>query len=152
MDRRNRITGRFMFAKPFGLVFNDKDPRCVSKAKQCFAKESDINEIIRKARKTGLLPRVVGAKFGDFSNGEDFFGWRLKMLQAERDFQSLSAKVRDRFGNNVGDLLDFLADPKNNVEAVELGLKDKSVLPVKVTDGTVVKEVLEPAKSNEPQA
>lgn len=64
--------------------------------------------------------------FGDFSNSGDLYDVQRRIAVLNNTFGLLPAKVRDRFGNDPGAMLDFLADSKNDKEAVELGLKDKA--------------------------
>ena len=40
-------------------------------------------------------------------------------------FDNLPSDVRNRFNNNPAQLLDFVADPENKEEAIELGLLPK---------------------------
>lgn len=44
-------------------------------------------------------------------------------------FSGLDLKLRQRFGNDALKMVDFLTNKDNHVEAVALGLLDKSVLP-----------------------
>ena len=94
-----------------------------SRTKQSFLEEADINNIMRKYINTGVLP--VGERqptYGDFSSGQDYQALQDQLLQARMDFELLPADIRDRFGNSPEALIDFLSDPDNHEEAVELGL------------------------------
>ena len=46
------------------------------------------------------------------------------VAQANTMFEELPATVRDKFKNDPGLFLDFVQDPKNGPEMVELGLTD----------------------------
>jgi len=100
------------------------------RTKQSFRDEADINVLMKRYEKTGRLvdPYVVGrrqAVFGDFGDGLDFMDAHQRVQDARKAFQTLPARVRDRFGNDPAELLMFLADPANAAEAVELGLRMK---------------------------
>ena len=44
--------------------------------------------------------------------------------EAQASFDALPSTVRERFSNNPGSLISFLADPSNRDEAIKLGLVD----------------------------
>lgn len=117
------------------LVFDPKDVRSKSKTHQSFAKDADINVIMGRYRKTGILvdPLAVNPykrpNFGDFSDVQDLPVMLERIRQADMAFMCLPAAVRERFGNDVSKLLDFVNDPKNLVEAVNLKLLPDSMLP-----------------------
>lgn len=95
-----------------------------SLTRQEFAKDADINNIMRKYSQ-GLAPIPSGSRppmFGDFSGGFDYQACLDKVIKAQDAFDSLPSAVRDRFGNDPAKLLDFISDEKNRDEAVRLGL------------------------------
>lgn len=106
------------------LFFNTDNPASVSRAQQHFLKESDINNIINKYRKTGVLGSPVRRPtyFGDFTDLGDFQTVHNKLIEANTAFMTLPAKVRDKFKGNVNELLTFINNPDNANEARELGL------------------------------
>lgn len=84
---------------------------------------TDINKIIAKFDKTGLITHVskFEAHFGDlqaidFKEAQDLVNNSMKM------FNELPSKIRDRFENSPENLLAFMADPLNRDEAIELGI------------------------------
>lgn len=94
-----------------------------SLTKQEFAEENDINFIVKRAQVTGELPLNMKAPvYGDFSEVPDYQSALNIVNEAQEAFQSLSSAIRERFSNNPAMMLDFLADPRNIKEAVELGL------------------------------
>lgn len=106
------------------LEFPKNDPASISRAKQGFKNEVDINTIMAKAKKTGLLPvAATDAFYGDFSSGNDFLTVQNRLLKARDEFNALSAAVRSRFENDPAKMLDFLSDPANEAEAIKLGLR-----------------------------
>jgi len=105
-------------------------------AQQHFADEVDINTIVERYQKTGLLvdPSKINesrrAIYGDFTNSADFFTAQAQILKAEEAFLTLPPKLRLRFENNPAMLIDFLDNPQNLKEAVELGLVTASAEPI----------------------
>ena len=94
-----------------------------SKTKQSFAKEANINNIMAQYVKTGVLPQGQRKPmFGDFSSGEELQSIMDRVVSAELQFSSLPSDLRNRFNNSAVSLLDYLADPQNEAEAIELGL------------------------------
>ncbi len=95
-----------------------------SAAKQSFKDECDINKIMAKYRKTGLIDHVNRYK-GDYSNLERGFEYQAGLnmiIEAKDAFESLPAEIRTRFGNDPGEFLEFVHDPESVDELVALGL------------------------------
>jgi phage internal scaffolding protein len=96
---------------------------------QQFKDDADINSIMERYQKTGLLtdPMNPGTRqpmFGDFED-MDFHEAQTFLANAFQDFEALPARIRDRFENDPGKLLDFLRDDNNRDEAIKLGLIEK---------------------------
>lgn len=101
-----------------------------SKTKQEFTKECDVNRIVGKFQRTGVLPVPVGVQpvFADVSEIGDFASVVRKVKAAENAFLRLDPKIRLRFKNNPAMLLAFLKDPGNREEAEKLGLVEKKAV------------------------
>lgn len=103
---------------------------------QSFRDECDINNIMLRSMQTGSLvdPAQVARAtrmpmYEDVSAmPESFMDAQVYVMEASAMFDELPSGVRQKFGNNVQKLLEFLADKNNRAEAVELGLiaKDKA--------------------------
>lgn len=94
-----------------------------SRTKQSFKAECDINVLMKKYESTGVLPPGVGVgKYSDFSDVGDYLDAQVTLLRAQDQFDSLPARVRDRFRNDPAQFLTFVMDPANKSEARELGL------------------------------
>jgi len=92
--------------------------------KQEFAKECDINHIMKRYGATGQLPirSDLQPVFADVSGIGDYADV-LRRIDASRDaFRQLSPELRARFNNQPDALVEFLADTANRDEAVKLGL------------------------------
>lgn len=100
-----------------------KDGKMMYTTEQGHKKECDINEILKKYDKTGLITHVnrIEAKFGDFTTGQ-YKTMMDQITDAKEMFQKLPSGIRNRFQNNPGKLLDFMDKPENREEAIKLGL------------------------------
>lgn len=110
---------------------------CISKTKQSFSTECDINKIMAKAIKTGMLVDSVGmasrqAVFADVADIGDYRVVMDKIAKANQAFDSLSAEVKNRFNNDPALLVAFMQDESNLEEACKIGL-----LPMKIWEDKV---------------
>lgn len=97
-----------------------------SATEQAHANAVNINTIVSRYQRTGVLPpssRVP--RYGDFSGCVDYHSCVEAVRMAEEGFMSLPAELRKRFRNDPGMLLAFLEDPQNRAEAESLGLVDR---------------------------
>ncbi len=95
-----------------------------SRAKQSFLEECDINTIMRKYEKTGLLDHTNTHQgdYGDFLGYEDYQSSLNQLLQAQEMFASIPAQIRAKFDNDPATFVDFAQNPENLAEMRELGL------------------------------
>jgi len=102
-------------------------PEGPSRTKQSFAAECDINTILAKYAKTGLIEHVkrYGGFYGDLPNGADFQTHLNAVIAGQDAFNSLPAKIRDKFHNDPAQFLAFVDDVENAEEMVTLGLREK---------------------------
>lgn len=100
-----------------------------SRTKSEFAEECNINNIVGRALKTGVMPSGTRKPlFEDFTEVKDYTETQRIIATAEQNFMQLAPEVREKFGNNVAELLDFIDNPENAKEAAELGL----IAPIEV--------------------
>lgn len=119
----DRVENRFKYPKHEGMKFSKDNPRQRSRTIVSMAKECNVNEIIRKYKKTGQVPHPfdpsgVGATpiYGDFSSGADFNAIQNTVVAVRSAFDSLPAAIRARFGHDPAQLLDFFADFVQNMD------------------------------------
>jgi phage internal scaffolding protein len=94
-----------------------------SKAQQEFKDEVNINNIVDRALTTGVMPSGNRQPlFDDFSEVHDYETVVDIVNNAETSFEALPSSTREKFGNDVTALLDFIDNPENKEEAVKLGL------------------------------
>lgn len=104
-----------------------------SMTQQSFKKECDINEIMRRFRKSGdpyylqRLGTYTEGHYGDFSQVVDYRSALDAVARAAEVFGALPAKVRRRFDNDPAAFLDFCENPANAEELVQLGLATRRV-------------------------
>ncbi len=103
-----------------------------SMTKQSFKKETDINTIMAKYEKTGLLAHVTEYQgyYGDLPSSVDYHDNIQAVIDAKDAFASLTASIRDRFHNEPEEFLEFVLNPENQDEINALGLGVKTTLPI----------------------
>jgi len=98
---------------------------CTTKGrtKQQFKDECDINTIIRRFLKTGVMDFTAKhePQYGDVT-GLEYTDCMNKVVQAKNLFLDLPAALRARFHNEPAEFLDFIQEPANKEEARKLGL------------------------------
>lgn len=98
-----------------------------SRTQQQFKKDCDVNEIVAKFKRTGSVTHVRNTQMGVYADltalPVDLQEARGIVLRAEQAFEAVPAHIRARFGHDPKNMIDFLADPANDQEAVKLGLK-----------------------------
>lgn len=105
-----------------------KVPRWISrmnhenKTEQAHKVTCNINTIMAKARHGQIIEQRPGGSYGDFSGEIDFHTAQNRIQQAYDEFMTLPATMRKRFNNDPGHLLEFLNNPENAAEAIELGI------------------------------
>lgn len=94
------------------------------RTKQAFKKECDVNVIMAKYRKDGIISHfsAVQGRYGDFIDAPDYHEAMTQIADAQAAFFMLPAAVRKRFGNDPGAFLDFAQNPDNFSEMVKMGL------------------------------
>jgi phage internal scaffolding protein len=94
-----------------------------SLAQQQFKDETDINNILRQFNITGLLPEApVSPRYGDFTGISDYKTAIDRVMATNNEFDALPAPIRARFDNDPANLIEFLNNEENRLEAEKLGL------------------------------
>ncbi len=103
-------------------------PVGVTMTKQSFKEECDINTIMTKYQKSGVLAHF-NANQGDYSNlihDGDYHSHMNFILAANENFSSLPSLIRRKFNNDPAVFLKFAADPDNLDQMIELGLSERT--------------------------
>ncbi len=108
---------------------------------QQFKEECDINRIMDRYLRTGVLSDPLSLRgpgtYADFTEMGDYMANMNKVVEAREMFESLPAKVRERFANNPANMIEFVMDSSNKEEAIKLGLlKIEKEVVEKVTSAT----------------
>lgn len=100
------------------------------RTKQSFKDDADINVIVSRFLKSGYLPPAVQEpRFGDVS-GLEFQEAMQLVAVAQSQFEALPSVVRSRFKNDPAAFLDFVGNPDNAPELIEMGLATAPVAPL----------------------
>lgn len=98
--------------------------RLKSMTKQSMKDETNINNIMRKFEKNGVIAHLneKQKQYGDYTEVQDYQASLNQVMHAQELFMELPATIRTRFSNDPGQFLSFVQDPKNQKELVDLGL------------------------------
>lgn len=116
--------------RPFERVRVLKTFSKASRTKQAFKDECDINRVMKKYEKTGVITHVnrFSGRYGDFISAPDYQAACNAVLAAQDMFMTLPSKVRARFENDPRAFLEFAQNPDNVDEMRELGLLKPEVV------------------------
>lgn len=123
---------KFSFIRPDRrrVSFSNVDPTTgeilPSMTKQSEMDACDINNIIKSYSPAGLLQLIsenqARGQYADLPDEVDYQTALNTVIEGERAFASLPARTRERFHNNPAEFLEFMADPRNQDEAISLGM------------------------------
>lgn len=114
-----------------------KGATCESLTQQQFAKDADLNEIVRRCGiKDADMPVIpLSEKVVDLSVLPDDLRSVLDIARAATDhFMSLPAALRAEFGNSPARLHSFVSDPANTEKCFEKGLLKRPAKPARRGD------------------
>lgn len=94
-----------------------------SLTKQEFKDEVDINNIINKALRGEFVRGAVNPGFyDDVSAVGDYHDMQDRMLSINDEFMKMPPEIRARFHHDPSLLVEWVNNPINKAEAIELGL------------------------------
>lgn len=95
----------------------------IGRVKPEFKKSCDVNEILKRYSQTGRINAMVKQPaFIDVSDVTEYQESLNIVIKAQQTFAELPAKVRDRFGNNPENFMEFVHEEGNEDEMIRLGL------------------------------
>ncbi|AXL15592.1 internal scaffolding protein [Microviridae sp.] len=118
--------------KAYDRVRTPTEIKGESRTHQAHKDECDINRIMQKWAKTGVVEHrnTFQGQYADFTNTPgDYQEAMNQILEANAMFMSLPSGVRRRFGNDAGSFLDFATDPENAAELQKMGLTKPPATP-----------------------
>lgn len=100
------------------------------RTKQAFKAECDINQILARYQRTGVLDfqQKHAPEYGDVT-AIDFQKAQFMIAEAKGMFAAMPAHLRSRFDNDPAKFLAFIEDERNRNEAEDLGLLKEKVKP-----------------------
>lgn len=92
-------------------------------AEQTHEKSCNINNIVNKFQRTGTIEHQNKheARYDDIT-GQDFETMMNIVANAQSMFEDLPSGIRAKFDNSPSQFLDYVQNPANKAEAVELGI------------------------------
>jgi len=110
------------------------------------ADEADINKILEKWFRTGVLDHVNQREqvFADATLVPDYATAQLHISIVNDHFMSLPSKDRLFFNNDPGQYLDFVSDPANAEALVKMGLATAAQVDAVTAAQVAASEVLPP--------
>jgi len=144
-----------MYTKPGRVTI---DCGSVSRTKQSFRKDCDINLIMSKYQKTGAIShfRAHSGEYG-YATATTFQEAMNVVATGRSLFEGLPSSLRERFKNDPARFLEFTQDEANADEMVELGLVDRGPpeldpeVPAQVAADLPVVPASEPAAGDSAQ-
>lgn len=94
-----------------------------SMTKQSMKSDCDINFILTKFQKTGMIEhrKEYQGTYGEFA-AIDYQEALNTVIQAQEVFESIPSSVRKRFDNDPGKFLDYATNPENLEDMRAIGL------------------------------
>lgn len=102
-----------------------------SMTKQSFKDECDVNNIMARFERTGVLDFVNEheARYGD-ATALDYQVAMQTVALANSMFEDMPAKLRAEFRNDPAEFLAFIENPANLEKSYEMGLRKRKEAPV----------------------
>lgn len=121
MKPRNKYSERLIVEAPHG----------VSRTQQHFKDEVDINRIMAKYRKTGVIQHVTRARqvYGEFDTTSNMAEQFQTVAKAQQQFDMLPAEIRNKFKNSIPGFFAYIADPANREDCIAMGIFEKPPAP-----------------------
>jgi phage internal scaffolding protein len=107
-----------------------------SKTEQSHKSEVDINNIVKRAGSGELIAKVNALQNWTYDDvtSNDFQEAMNAIIKARDTFSSVPSAIRKQFDNDPAKFMDFVRNPENKDQLVEMGLANAPVLdaPIEV--------------------
>lgn len=119
-------------------------------AKQSFKDECDINKIMAKFQRTGIINHYANhaPEYGDATPIE-YLDALQTVAKANEMFADLPSSVRKRFSNSPEEFLEFVQNPENLEECRKMGLAPATSLSDNKPDKPKPKRASAPSEPSE---
>lgn len=116
-----KIRNKFSNIDPVYAPVGEED-----KTQQHFRDECNINQIIAKYNKTGIIQHVSRnrQRFGEFMDLADHAINLDKVAKAQQSFDQLPSAIRNEFGNSITGFFEFIKKPQNKQQCIDWGIFD----------------------------
>jgi Chlamydia-phage Chp2 scaffold (Chlamy_scaf) len=104
---------------------NESGLACMDETRtiQSQAEDTDINVIMARYAKTGMLPEVpLPPTYGDFDQVDNYQDALHLVMEAQKAFDKLAPEIRRKFNYDPGQFVDFAENPQNIEEMRRMGL------------------------------
>lgn len=126
-----------------------------TRTQQQFAKDCNINNIIKKYKKTGVITHIntKTGVYADMTQMPSYQEALQTVIHGQNAFDQLPAALREKFEYNPQKMMDYLNDKQNDEEAIKLGLKQKTKKETTLEDvnSTLTKTMTELTKTKKPK-
>jgi phage internal scaffolding protein len=144
----NKPIFRTAYGPKIKVQLNEFGP---SRTKQEFAEECQINNIMAKFQKTGIIDHLnkYEGRYDEHS-GHDYNESMNIIAQANTMFEELPSSIRSEFENNPAKFLDFTNNPENADRMIEMGLARRVKRPeetIPMATATALLEAIDAQKS-----
>lgn len=118
------------YRKPPQIGLSSDQP---TMTQQHFTDECDINQILAKFAVTGYLDTIGPGVYADLGDAKDYRESVHLLMEADAMFAALPSNIRARFENDPAQYMDFVHNPDNLAEGIELGIftSNPTILPIK---------------------
>lgn len=119
---------------------------------QQFKDDYDVGSILNRYKNTGVIPQVRKANpmYLDMTQMPQDYAEAMQRVDfAKEAFSNLPSRVRERFQNDPGEFVEFVANPKNQDELVELGLAEPRKGAKKAQDGPLPGQTIIPGSEGD---
>lgn len=118
IDGQKDLRARRRVAKKF-----PKGNKSDGKTRQEFKDECDINNIMSRYRKDGIVTHInVREPQYGIVPAVDFHAAMNLVTDAQQTFETLDSSIRKKFGNSIENFLEFVENPDNTEAMEEMGL------------------------------
>jgi len=119
----NQFGVRGKYSKRIAVIAPSADD---GMTQQHFKDQVDINNILAKYRRTGVVEHVKKARelYGDFTELGEYARDLDKVAKAQQTFEMMPAEIRNQFKNSIQGFFEFIGDEKNKDQCVKWGIFD----------------------------
>ena len=91
------------------------------------ASHCDVNQLVENAKATGVLNHVSPKElvYSAFDQNASYHDALNSVIATQEAFMSHPAAIRSKFDNDPGKMVEYLSNPDNLDEAIDLGLVRK---------------------------